>query len=156
MIVYTRTSTTQSTASDVIGVQVSKMLFSAWLLFTQPTQLQHLSDEIQHAPVLSSCNSNRLLKTNIDGVSVTHYCVSGKLTTDLVKVGSGYLKTIKIQVKSTYQVKKSKPATKLPKPIPMPMPKANSEAMQHNCLFHKSRKLSIQIQLMTLILRSIT
>jgi poly(3-hydroxybutyrate) depolymerase len=130
VIVFSQTSTTQSTVSDVIGVQVSKMLFSAWLLLTQPTQLQHLSDEIQHAPVLSSCNSNKLLKTNIDGVSVTHYCVSGKLTTDLAKVGSGYLKTIKIQVKATHQNKKSKATTKLPKPIPMPKSELGSNATQ--------------------------
>jgi polyhydroxybutyrate depolymerase len=130
VIVFSQTSTTQSTVSDVIGVQVSKMLFSAWLLLTQPTQPQHLSDEIQHAPVLSSCNSNRLLKTNIDGVSVTHYCVSGKLTTDLAKVGSGYLKTIKIQVKATHQNKKSKATTKLPKPIPMPKSELGSNATQ--------------------------
>ena len=106
------------------------MLFSAWLLFTQPTQLQHLSDEIQLAPVVSSCNSNKLFKTNIDGVWVTHYCVSGKQTTDLAKVGSGYLKTTKIEVKSTYQVKKSKPATKLPKPKPMPKSELGSSATQ--------------------------
>ena len=130
MIVFSQTSTTQSTVSDVISVQVSKMLFSAWLLFTQPTQLQHLSDEIQLAPVVSSCNSNKLFKTNIDGVWVTHYCVSGKQTTDLAKVGSGYLKTTKIAVKSTYQVKKSKPATKLPKPIPMPKSELESSATQ--------------------------
>jgi polyhydroxybutyrate depolymerase len=114
----------------VISVQVSKMLFSAWLLFTQPTQLQHLPDEIQHAPVISSCNSNRLLKTNIDGVWVTQYCISGKQTTDVTKVGTGYLKTKKIQVKSTYQVKKSKPATKLPKPNPMPKSELGSSATQ--------------------------
>jgi polyhydroxybutyrate depolymerase len=106
------------------------MLFSAWLLFTQPTQLQHLSDEIQHAPVISSCNSNRLLKTNIDGVWVTQYCISGKQTTDVTKVGTGYLTTNKIQVKSTYQVKKSKPATKLPKPKPMPKSELGSSATQ--------------------------
>jgi polyhydroxybutyrate depolymerase len=106
------------------------MLFSAWLLFTQPTQLQHLPDEIQHAPVTSSCNSNRLLKTNIDGVWVTQYCISGKQTTDVTKVGTGYLKTKKIQVKSTYQVKKSKPATKLPKPNPMPKSELGSSATQ--------------------------
>jgi hypothetical protein len=106
------------------------MLFSAWLLFTQPTQLQHLPDEIQHAPVISSCNSNRLLKTNIDGVWVTQYCISGKQTTDVTKVGTGYLKTNKIQVKSTYQVKKSKPATKLPKPNPMPKSELGSSATQ--------------------------
>jgi polyhydroxybutyrate depolymerase len=106
------------------------MLFSAWLLFTQPTQLQHLPDEIQHAPVISSCNSNRLLKTNIDGVWVTQYCISGKQTTDVTKVGTGYLKTKKIQVKSTYQVKKSKPATKLPKPNPMPKSELGSSATQ--------------------------
>ena len=106
------------------------MLFSAWLLFTQPTQLQHLSDEIQHAPVTSSCNSNRLFKTNIDGVWVTHYCVSGKQTTDLAKVGSGYLKTKKIEVKSTYQVKKYKPATNLPKPKSMPKSELGSSATQ--------------------------
>jgi len=106
------------------------MLFSAWLLFTQPTQLQHLSDEIQHAPVISSCNSNRLLKTNIDGVRVTQYCISGKQTTDVTKVGTGYLTTNKIQVKSTYQVKKSKPATKLPKPKPMLKSELGSSATQ--------------------------
>jgi polyhydroxybutyrate depolymerase len=100
------------------------------LLFTQPTQLQHLPDEIQHAPVISSCNSNRLLKTNIDGVWVTQYCISGKQTTDVTKVGTGYLKTKKIQVKSTYQVKKSKPATKLPKPNPMPKSELGSSATQ--------------------------
>ena len=130
MIVFSQTSTTRSTVSDVISVQVSKMLFSAWLLFTQPTQLQHLPDEIQHAPVISSCNSNRLLKTNIDGVWVTQYCISGKQTTDVTKVGTGYLKTKKIQVKSTYQVKKSKPATKLPKPNPMPKSELGSSATQ--------------------------
>jgi polyhydroxybutyrate depolymerase len=130
VIVFSQTSTTQSTVSDVISVQVSKMLFSAWLLFTQPTQLQHLPDEIQHAPVISSCNSNRLLKTNIDGVWVTQYCISGKQTTDVTKVGTGYLKTKKIQVKSTYQVKKSKPATKLPKPNPMPKSELGSSATQ--------------------------
>ena len=130
MIVFSQTSTTRSTVSDVISVQVSKMLFSAWLLFTQPTQLQHLPDEIQHAPVTSSCNSNRLLKTNIDGVWVTQYCISGKQTTDVTKVGTGYLKTKKIQVKSTYQVKKSKPATKLPKPNPMPKSELGSSATQ--------------------------
>jgi polyhydroxybutyrate depolymerase len=130
VIVFSQTSTTQSTVSDVIGVQVSKMLFSAWLLLTQPTQLQHLSDEIQHAPVLSSCNSNRLLKTNIDGVWVTQYCISGKQTTDVTKVGTGYLKTNKIQVKSTYQVKKSKPATKLPNPKPIPKSELGSSATQ--------------------------
>ena len=96
------------------------MLFSSWLLFTQPTQLQHLSDEIQHAPVISSCNSNRLVSTNIDGVRITHYCVSGKITTDLTKVGSGYLKTNKIQVKATDQVKKPKSATKKPKTKSVP------------------------------------
>ena len=130
MIVFSQTSTTRSSVSDVISVQVSKMLFSAWLLFTQPTQLQHLPDEIQHAPVISSCNSNRLLKTNIDGVWVTQYCISGKQTTDVTKVGTGYLKTNKIQVKSTYQVKKSKPATKLPNPKPIPKSELGSSATQ--------------------------
>jgi poly(3-hydroxybutyrate) depolymerase len=114
----------------VIVFQVSKMLCSALLIITQPTQPQHLSDEIQHAPVISSCNKNRLFKTNIDGVWVTHYCVSGKQTTDLSKVGSGYFKTNKIQVKSTYQVKKSKPATKLAKPKPIPKSELGSSAAQ--------------------------
>jgi polyhydroxybutyrate depolymerase len=63
-------------------------------------------------------------------VWVTQYCISGKQTTDVTKVGTGYLKTKKIQVKSTYQVKKSKPATKLPKPNPMPKSELGSSATQ--------------------------